>query len=147
MRSRFATIVTKRVQTFVFDRSFEERPQDVKALFQRMDSTRRQRGIVVTSPESVLSFQLKYIELLHNLDLSKNLAASASATSKLAKFSETADEIARVLRMWKQGILLMDEVDMLLHPLRFSVSPLYFYTWAHFFCCLSYALLSRNTKQ
>ena len=37
---------------------------------------------------------------------------------KMIAKSEMADSLIKILDMWKEGVLIMDEVDVLLHPLR-----------------------------
>ena len=38
--------------------------------------------------------------------------------------AEMSDAIVKVFDLWKGGVLIMDEVDVLLHPLRASsISP------------------------
>ena len=37
---------------------------------------------------------------------------------KLLAKSDMADEIVRVFDLWNEGVLIMDEVDVLLHPLK-----------------------------
>ena len=113
---------------------------------------REQRAIVVSSPESVKSVLLKYIDLLllerEACDDIQAIEAAAAAaegseaasnhTSKeaaairalrlvpqlrkrMCERGEHADVLRDVLQLWgpdQRGVLLLDEVDMLLHPLK-----------------------------
>ncbi|POM80569.1 Hypothetical protein PHPALM_1572 [Phytophthora palmivora] len=82
---------------------------------------------VCASPESIKSMMLKLVELLHSLEESSDiievpLTAASQNIRRLRRIledrSEMADELHKTLRLWQSGILIMDEVDVLLHPLR-----------------------------
>ena len=110
-----------------------------------MLQARSSGGIVVTTPSALKSIVNKYIELLNVVaevgqkdllegDVDEELASLAKQRKKNAAkarkvqrkkdiqmASATADAIAKVMNLWSErerGILLLDEVDMLLHPLR-----------------------------
>jgi hypothetical protein len=145
MRCRFSSLLCKRIQTFQFDRSQEVTPLQIQRLFAKLDSVRTSAGIVVSTPDAVKSFQLKSIELLQlaiklynpsagvacfhlvlacviffNLDVCVCAGAVVDArdTVLAANSLATQQEMNTIFRIWKDGYLLLDEVDMLLHPLR-----------------------------
>lgn len=182
LRSRFSTVIRKPVLTLVFDRSSEVASDAAHAevrcamareahrgctlnacysgchrdqiLHAKLVKARRKRAIVVSSPESVKSVLLKYIDLLLQErelgdDIANIRAAAAAATGgdhasadtdeapvpaavrklrlvpELTKqtraCAEHADALRDVIQLWgagDDGVLLLDEVDMLLHPLK-----------------------------
>lgn len=128
LRSRFSNLVLrKRIFTFEFDRSVADDPATAVKLFVKLNRARQHGDVVCASPESIKSMMLKLVELLHSLEESTDvMELPVSATSQnirrirriLEDRSEMADELYRVIRLWQQGVLIMDEVDVLLHPLR-----------------------------
>ncbi|KAG1698490.1 hypothetical protein DVH05_015030 [Phytophthora capsici] len=128
LRSRFSNrVLRKRIFTFEFDRAISDDPTAALQMFTKLDRARRHGDVVCASPESIKSMMLKLVELLHSLDESSDIIelplTSASQNIRrlrrvLEDRSEMADELHKTLRLWQSGILIMDEVDVLLHPLR-----------------------------
>ncbi|CAH0482965.1 unnamed protein product [Peronospora belbahrii] len=128
LRGRFSNrILRKRIFTFEFDRAISDDPAAALQIFTKLDRARCHGDVVCASPESIKSIMLKLVELLHSLDESSDIIevplSSASTNIRRLKRvledrSEMADEIYKTLRLWQSGILIMDEVDVLLHPLR-----------------------------
>jgi hypothetical protein len=116
MRSRFTHIIRKRISTFVFDRSVNK-IRHITRLFDKLNAARKTRGIVITTPESIKSLMLKFTELLHQLE-SAPAHLSAPAQLRLKIRSEMADQLSTILQMWRRGDLILDEVDLILHPLK-----------------------------
>ncbi|KAJ8548740.1 hypothetical protein ON010_g10931 [Phytophthora cinnamomi] len=128
LRSRFSNrVLRKRIFTFEFDRAISDDPAAALQMYTKLDRARRHGDVVCASPESIKSMMLKLVELLHSLDESSDIIelplTSASQNIRrlrgvLEDRSEMADELHKTLRLWQSGILIMDEVDVLLHPLR-----------------------------
>lgn len=128
LRSRFSSLVLrKRIFTFEFDRSVSDDPTNAINLVRKLNRARAHGDVVCASPESVKSLMLKLVELLHSLEESTDVLelpvhASSQNVRRLRRVledrSEMADELYKVIRLWQDGILIMDEVDVLLHPLR-----------------------------
>ncbi|CAI5729997.1 unnamed protein product [Peronospora destructor] len=128
LRSRFSNqVLRKRIFTFEFDRSISDNPATALQIFTKLDRARRHGDVVCASPESIKSMMLKLIELLHSLDESSDiievpLALASQNIRRLRRVledrSKMADELYKTLKLWQSGILIMDEVDVLLHPLR-----------------------------
>lgn len=128
LRSRFSNLVLrKRIFTFEFDRSVSDDPNNAIKLFVKLNRARSHGDVVCASPESIKSMMLKLVELLHSLEESTEVIelpvlASSQNIRRIRRIledrSEMADELYKVIRLWQQGILIMDEVDVLLHPLR-----------------------------
>lgn len=116
MRSRFTRVISKRIHTFSFDRTVK-RVRNITRLFDKLDAARKTRGVVVTTPEAIKSLMLKHLELLHQMEEAP-AKLSEQAQRRLRVKSEMADQLARVMTLWQKGVLFMDEVDLLLHPLR-----------------------------
>jgi hypothetical protein len=106
MRSTFSSIIYKRVYTLSFDRTSTASD----ALINKLEHARRNRGIVISTPTSIKSIMLKFIEHLHILD-DPSLPSPAGTTKQIAC-------LARILQLFRDGALVMDEVDLLLHPLK-----------------------------
>jgi hypothetical protein len=122
VRERFSALVRKRVYTFKFDR-YKEINQALLRMFQMARDT---RAVVVTTPTDIKAFMLKFVELMHCIDLSRTSASSKANKFKQKAISEETLKKMRkqcllctqILAIWKEGVLLMDEVDMILHPLK-----------------------------
>ena len=109
MRETFATIMCKRVYTLQFDRSTDITPATAAAL----SNAAKNRGVVVATPTTIKSVMLCYIETLHNLH-----DASAQPSISTEKLQSNVVELEKTLRLFKDGVMLLDEVDLLLHPLK-----------------------------
>eukprot|EP00946_MAST-07B_sp_MAST-7B-sp1_P004019 g4019.t1 len=136
MWGRFCNVVVKPVFTLTFDRSWPTIASVYQRMYEKMLLARQSGGIVVTTPSAIKSIVNKYVELLNSVSeapmkrlisqtkTSSKKEASARASARLGELqncSDTADAIARIMNLWsdrERGVLLMDEVDMLLHPLR-----------------------------
>ena len=137
-RQCFANVIHKRVYTFAFERSDEEcnRLEGVQARYEKLRRARDEKAVVCTNPESVKSFMLKYIDNLHMVEAAPKIllvpqgklkgrsGKLRSSASELANRDLIADEMAKLLKLWRAddhgggGIALLDEVDLLLHPLK-----------------------------
>ena len=117
LRTTFSSVLPKQIFTFACDRTTEV---DSEILL-KFDHATRCRGIVVTTPSSIKSIFLKYIE---GLDRLIDPARSKSEREALEK---EAQDHQKLLAVWRDAILVMDEVDMLLHPLKselnFPIGP------------------------
>ena len=106
MRETFATIMSKRIYTLQFDRSTEVTPNTSKVLA----NAAKNRGVVVATPTTIKSVMLCFVETLENLH-----SATGTAAEKLRK---NAKELSKVLQLFQEGVMLLDEVDLILHPLK-----------------------------
>ncbi len=113
-------------------------------LLGKLQTAREMRSVVVTSPSSVKSFVLKFIEICHNLNRQKHLKdekrfvkVKKSFRNKISQFlglsrpkldvlspeeiedfrfqASVAEEIFEIFR---DSVEIMDEVDIILHPLK-----------------------------
>jgi hypothetical protein len=137
MREKFAAVVRKPVFTFHFDRG----TNITRDLYLKLCKARDSRAVICATPTSVKSFMLKFIEMMKILEESKFGASrmKANDTGFFSNFSLSA--IARrfrdqsvlletkvnpedvfycveILKLFRTGVLLLDEVDLLLHPLK-----------------------------
>eukprot|EP01062_Namystynia_karyoxenos_P039074 TRINITY_DN2841_c0_g1_i1.p1 TRINITY_DN2841_c0_g1~~TRINITY_DN2841_c0_g1_i1.p1 ORF type:complete len:4290 (+),score=1351.18 TRINITY_DN2841_c0_g1_i1:81-12872(+) len=124
-----APILPKKIYTFLFDRSVDDAAEVIVRLHDKLRDASAERGVIVSPPEAIKSFELKFVELLHSIDAAELAALRPTASrrhtkeaqrtrDRLLARSAMADEMISVLRLWQGGALLMDEVDVLLHPLR-----------------------------
>lgn len=114
LRTTFSCMMQKRIYTFACDRATAITRTLTKKLMQAAQS----RGIVVTTPTAIKSVMLKLVENLGRLEgeganVSEPLGAVAIEAMRLESL-----ELARLLRIFRSGRLIMDEVDLILHPLR-----------------------------
>ena len=97
--------------TFKFDRSTEIHPSMVRAL----ENAAKNRGIVVATPTAIKSVMLTYVETMEHLKLARAGEFNEKTVDTLVKEST---ELQAVMRIFKQGCMLLDEVDLILHPLK-----------------------------
>lgn len=143
LRERFSAAIRKPVFTFTFDRSSKVTPQ----LLSKLKTARNLRAIVVSSPSSIKSFMLKFIEICHNLSRQRHLALEKTERKVLKKPKSlvkrllgilaldeanfegmTPLELAsshsqailadKIFEIFRSSIEIMDEVDVILHPLK-----------------------------
>ena len=107
MRETFANIMAKRIYTLKFDRSTVIRP----AMFRSLQNSVLNRGVVVATPTAVKSVMLCFIETLNNNAMIRKPKEKALQRSRIREFT-------KVLGLFRRGVMLLDEVDMILHPLR-----------------------------
>lgn len=131
--------------TFSFDRYSSVTP----ALLCKLQTARNLRAVIVSTPSSVKSFMLKFLEFCHNLSRHKNLqmekkesnqAASIFTVKKVRSLlglgnnetkssgMMTKEEVVaarlqavmcdQIFEIFRNSIEIMDEVDIILHPLK-----------------------------
>ena len=106
MRSTFSSIMHKRIFTLSFDRSTEIDPSMLKKLL----IAKLSRGVVISTPTTIKSIMLKFLELL------KMVTDPSSPRTSVVE--SDAAELGRVLQLFRESILIMDEVDLILHPMK-----------------------------
>ena len=118
MRERFSALIRKPVYTFKFDRFRTVTPET----YRKLVKARNSKSIVVTTPVDIKAFFLKYIEILHMLDAASGkvgqTALGSSNKEDLSSLRSQAKLCVRILELFFSGALLMDEVDLVLHPLK-----------------------------
>jgi len=141
LRERFCSAIVKPVFTFTFDR-YEKVSEH---LLCKLQTARFLRAVVVSTPSSVKSFMLKFLELSHILNRQKNLTEEKKEIKSAQKRTiasmlgirrkpglswgeltkEEIDNLRRqleycdkILELLKGSIEIMDEVDLILHPLK-----------------------------
>ena len=140
MREKFSAIVRKSIFTFAFDRMSKV----TEELHSKLSVARDTKAVVCTHPTAVKSFALKLIEMLIALEESFSQSTEQDeeapltgfalrmlrrfGISKSARREYTEEQIAsmrhqcqlsvRILEIFRNGALLLDEVDMILHPLK-----------------------------
>jgi hypothetical protein len=89
-----------------------------EATLKKLRRARDDAGVVITTPTAIKALLLRYIE---NATMIRERATKSSLANdrRYAKFIANQDKIVDALHIFvTQGILLCDEIDMLLHPLR-----------------------------
>jgi hypothetical protein len=138
MREKFAAVVRKPVFTFHFTRG----TPITKDLYLKLCKARDSRAVICATPTSVKSFMLKFIEMMKVLEEAKfgrggsrqpknngifgNFSLSAIARrfrdqSEIQQMNVNPEDVyycTEILKLFGAGVLLLDEVDLILHPLK-----------------------------
>ena len=116
MRNRFSGVLEKRIVALRFTRDTHGLSTDayaayVEGILEKFDTTRRERGVCIVAPETLKSLMLKCVELHPN----NRPAGDSDVVAK----DRAWRALCKIMRMWRaHGVLLLDEVDVLLHPLK-----------------------------
>ncbi len=114
-----------------------------KRLLCKLRTARNLRAVVASTPSAVKSFILKYLEICHILDLQHNLSNEKQekmetrskistffgrrpklnylnqlTPAEIANLKEQAIICTQIFDIFRGSIEIMDEVDLILHPLR-----------------------------
>uniref|UniRef100_A0A7R9W9B5 ubiquitinyl hydrolase 1 n=1 Tax=Pseudictyota dubia TaxID=2749911 RepID=A0A7R9W9B5_9STRA len=133
MREKFAAVVRKPVFTFAFDRGTTVS----RDLYMKLVKARDSKAIICATPTSIKSFMLKFVEMMRVCENVKSggkrsktkeswfsLSAiarkfrEASVVTEMKVNPEDAFYCTEILKLFRNGVLLLDEVDLLLHPLK-----------------------------
>ncbi|KAK3236835.1 hypothetical protein CYMTET_53053 [Cymbomonas tetramitiformis] len=140
LRRRLGAVAGRTVYTLEFNRFAEVTP----ALQRKLELARAARAAVVTSPTAIKSLLLKFVEVMHILEQSGShqgslaepgaaklvgllgLAARSQPRSsphewqpgELQGLREEAARCVSVFEALRDTVLVLDEVDLLLHPLK-----------------------------
>lgn len=131
MREKFAAVVRKPVFTFSFSRG----TPITRDLYMKLCKARDSRAIICATPTSVKSFMLKFVEMMRHLERSKTggkeptsggfflnrIAQRFREQSVVTELTVNPEDVfycTEILKLFKEGVLLLDEVDLLLHPLK-----------------------------
>lgn len=137
MREKFAAVVRKPIFTFSFSRG----TGITRDLYLKLCKARDSKAVICATPTSVKSFMLKFVEMMKVLEEKKFGSARRNAKNNgiFGAFSLSAiarrfrDQVeiveadvepqevyycAEILKLFRSGVLLLDEVDLLLHPLK-----------------------------
>ena len=106
LRGTFSSVIRKRVFTLAFDRSSEMTWSTVS----KIRAAARNRGVLLCSATTIKSIQLK---LLEKLDVLRD-----ERRKHHPSMERDVRTLAETLKMFASGVLIMDEVDLLLHPLK-----------------------------
>ena len=106
LRATFSSIIRKRVFTLSFERSSEMRWSTVE----KLQSAVSNRGAVLCTASTIKSIQLK---LLEKLDVLRD-----ARRKQHPSMEHQVRALVQVLGLFQSGCLIMDEVDLLLHPLK-----------------------------
>eukprot|EP00961_Rhodomonas_salina_P183209 2473362-Rhodomonas_salina.1 len=143
MSAVFGNVLTKRVQTFRFDRRITE-PKRVADLLQGLEDALEHQAVVCTTPGSIKSLFLKFLEVMY--EQQKMPSALGRSKQELLELAEgdgleemdqetlkTGVEILqaevenaeratcllqKIVQMFSKGIAIVDEVDWVLDPLK-----------------------------
>ena len=141
MRRVFCNIIYKKIYSFPFQRSsgVNSTVEDLEKLLHKLKRAQSERSIVVAAPESIKSMFLVYIDLMQRVAGAYEARADAASNAVLAKQRDTdahsntecravddietqkAEILKKIMLMWgteQRGIVLLDEVDILLNPLK-----------------------------
>uniref|UniRef100_A0A0G4G6D4 ubiquitinyl hydrolase 1 n=1 Tax=Chromera velia CCMP2878 TaxID=1169474 RepID=A0A0G4G6D4_9ALVE len=107
LRATFSVMIQKLIFTFQCERASDIDAETVA----KFDHARTSRGVVVSTPSAVKSAHLKFLETLDKIE--------DRTRPRHRELEDDAKALARLMRLWQEaGVLVMDEVDLLLHPLK-----------------------------
>lgn len=108
LRGTFSCVMQKQIFSFICDRNTDVDNEVLSKFLHAKHS----RGIVVTTPSSVKSIFLKLIEGMDKVeDMSRRIDD--------ALITRNNKDLSAVLKLWRDdAVVIMDEIDMLLHPLK-----------------------------
>ena len=106
MRSTFSSIVHKRIFTLSFDRATKVN----EGLYKKLQNSIKTKGVVITTPTAIKSILLRYLEALYVLE--------DESRQRPATIRSDVQQLSRILQLLRDGCLIMDEVDLILHPLK-----------------------------
>ncbi len=142
MRSTFTGGINKTIYTFHFDRFM-----DVEvSLLDKLSQAIQERAVLVTTPTSVKAFLLKFVELLHKLEAGR-VESEEREDDRLGKtviarklrramnirmrpkrrigsntdpyiLQQQVEIAGNILKIFRRGTIMLDEVDLILHPLK-----------------------------
>lgn len=108
LRATFSSVVRKRIFTLTVDRASCV-GWDVA---DRMEQARQCKGVVLCSAQTLKALQLKLLE-----QMAKVFASKKSHDTPPSAAHEVR-ALTKIVELTRSSILIMDEVDMLLHPLK-----------------------------
>jgi Protein of unknown function (DUF3638) len=112
LRSTFSSIIHKRIFTLTFDRT----SQADESTLRKLATARTSKGIVVATPMTVKSIMLKLVEDMQTIGSRENdIALSGTSTLEL---SQQIGVLTEIVRMFREGYLIIDEIDLVLNPLK-----------------------------
>jgi hypothetical protein len=100
-----------------------------------MVSAQRNGSIVINTPEAIKSLLLKYIDELSSVERASEIQKISASYLKLSSMwnqyqaesqqlkasEQCADDLKDIIQLWgakKKGVLILDEVDLILNPLK-----------------------------
>jgi len=115
MRERFSVIIRKPIMTLSFTRTarkYDDQIAYYDGIFNKLSTCVKMHGVCCSTPTSVKSVMIKYVEHLYNCGINPS-------NDKVAQNSrQLASSLKRIVQLFRTGVTIMDEVDMVLHPLR-----------------------------
>ncbi|KOO20988.1 hypothetical protein Ctob_000046 [Chrysochromulina tobinii] len=108
LRTTFSSAIQKRVYTFACERS----TAGTSALEAKMVSAKERSAVVVTTPQAIKSLHLNFIE---SLTIATD---SSNARYRNPELRPSVEVWASLLKLMRAGCCIMDEVDLVLHPLK-----------------------------
>ncbi len=108
LRERFSCIIRKPIYTFDFDRYKGVSSQ----LHRKLIKAKENFGVVISHPTAVKALFLKFIEILHIIEKEDN------GSIESYHLREQIDLCEQIFKIFRTGVLILDEVDLVLHPLK-----------------------------
>ena len=80
-----------------------------EGLYKKLQNSIKTKGVVITTPTAI-KFILRYLEALYVLE--------DESRQRPATIRSDVQQLSRILQLLRDGCLIMDEVDLILHPLK-----------------------------
>lgn len=111
LATHFSFVVPKRIFTFSFDRAVgATNLADVTSLCSKLDLARATCGVVVSTPAALKSLQLRFVETV--------MRTGEPRRPGDVDPGALCSQLGELLGLLGSGTLVIDEVDLVLHPLR-----------------------------
>lgn len=81
-----------------------------EGLYKKLQNSIKTKGVVITTPTAIKSILLRYLEALYVLE--------DESRQRPATIRSDVQQLSRILQLLRDGCLIMDEVDLILHPLK-----------------------------
>jgi hypothetical protein len=108
LRMTFSSIIRKRVYTFECNRG----SVGDATLRTKLQSARANGSVIITTPTALKSLMLKFVEGL------LTLTTPSDRNFKSRDLKPETEVWADILGLFRNGLCVMDEVDLVLHPLK-----------------------------
>ena len=94
----------------VYTLNFERGTAIDTGLLSKLQNARASGSIVVSTPSAVKSVMLKHLENI--------LVVNDPGEKDRKELQREVRTAPRLLKLWREGVCLIDEVDVVLHPLK-----------------------------
>ncbi|MFA5878676.1 MAG: DUF3638 domain-containing protein [Candidatus Margulisiibacteriota bacterium] len=115
----------RKIYSFKFTRDMKMNSTQFSALEKRLTEVMLNKGSLLTTPESIQSLILKFIETLGKIKMQNELGLDAISGEALEELKAQAKILQRILAQFQEkGLLIGDEIDTLLNCRLEKIYPI-----------------------